>query len=122
VLLLSIAWTGCGRDLHTEMSVRQGVLDHLASRNFNLASMDVSVTNVIFRKDQADATVSFEPKGQKGGGMVMRYTLQLQGNRWVVKGRADTGGSPHGAMGAPGADTGGLPPGHPAVPLDSGVK
>jgi len=101
------------------------VLDHLAGRNFNLAAMDVSVTNVIFRKDQADATVSFSPRGSKGGaGLVMRYTLLLQGNRWVVKGANEAGGSPHSGAGAMGANPhsgggGALPPGHPAVPPSS---
>jgi len=83
--------------------------------------MDVGVTNVIFRKDEADATVSFSPKGSKpGAGMVMHYTLQLQGSRWVVKGRTEAGNphggagsaNPHGGMG----DAGALPPGHPAIP------
>jgi hypothetical protein len=125
-LLALLALAACGRNVHNEAAVRQGVLDHLAGRNFNLAAMDVSVTNVIFRKDQADATVSFSPKGSKGGaGLVMRYALQLQGNRWVVKGASEAGGSPHtggaGAMGAnPHSGGGGaLPPGHPAVPPSS---
>jgi hypothetical protein len=122
-LLLLVAAPGCSRNLHTESAVRQGVLDHLASRDFNLASMDVALTNVIFRQDQADATISFAPKGSKGAGMIMRYTLQLQGNHWVVKGMSDAGGSPHsGGMKAPQPGAGSLPPGHPALPPDSVAK
>ena len=119
--LLAMALASCGRNIHNQAAVRQGVLDHLAGRNFNLAAMDVSVTNVIYHKDQADATVSFTPKGSKGGaGLVMRYTLQLEGNRWVVKGASEAGGSHSGGAGAmggnPHAGGGALPPGHPAVP------
>jgi hypothetical protein len=39
--------------------------------------------------------------------MQMQYTLERKGDRWVVKGRRDSGGLPHG--GTPGA----MPPGHP---------
>ncbi|MCL4402222.1 MAG: hypothetical protein M1436_06125 [Acidobacteria bacterium] len=101
--------------------------------------MNVDVTSVTFRGKEADATVSFAPKGSgAGAGMTINYVLERQGNRWVVKGRGNgggmphagampqgMGGSPHGGMppmpgldtgkGAQGAAPGQLPPGHPAV-------
>jgi hypothetical protein len=128
--LLLLALAGCGSDIRNERAVRQGVLDYLSSRSgLNLSSMNINVTSVVFRKDEADATVSFSPKGASGaaGGMTMRYVLERKGSRWVVKGRADSGGNPHGgAMQAPGAGMnppGALPPGHPTVPpQDSGKK
>ena len=120
--------------------MRQGVIDYLSQRtDLNMKMMQVDVTSVSFRQDEADATVSFRPKGSAGGGMQMRYTLERQDGRWVVKGKGHPGAgqephgkvpsggmpgagqSPHGAMpgGMPGAAAGtpnpDLPPGHPAV-------
>jgi hypothetical protein len=128
-LLVLLALAGCSRDIRNEGAVRQGVLDYLSSRaNLNIASMDVSVTSVVFRRDEADATVSFSPKDSHGaGGMTMHYILERKGDRWTVKGRADSGQNPHGTGasphggGAPGS--GALPPGHPAIPpQDRGTK
>jgi hypothetical protein len=119
-------------------------MDYLAQRtDLNMKMMQVDVTSVSFRQDEADATVSFRPKGAAGGGMQMRYTLERQDGRWVVKGKGHSGAgqephgkvppggmpgagqSPHGAMpgGMPGGMSGApagtpnpdLPPGHPAV-------
>jgi len=60
--------------------------------------MQVDVTSVSFRQNEADATVSFRPKGGgAGAGMQMRYVLERRGNRWVVKSKSEAGGSPHGA-------------------------
>jgi hypothetical protein len=138
-LLLLLALAGCNRDIRNESAVRQGVLDYLSSRpNLNIASMDVGVTSVVFRRDEADATVSFSAKGSNGaGGMTMHYLLERKGGRWAVKSRADSGQNPHGGgmganphgggMGLPdaggGAPAGALPPGHPAVPpQDHGTR
>jgi hypothetical protein len=133
-LFLVLALTGCHHDIRNESAVRQGVLDYLSNRaGLNMASMNVQVTSVVFRKDEADAIVSFAPKGSNAGGMTIRYLLERKGDRWVVKGRADSGQSPHagaeanphGGMtpGAGAAPSGALPPGHPAVPpQDSGPK
>ena len=133
-LVLLVALAGCSRDIRNEQAVRQAVIDYLSSRpGLNVGSMTVNVTSVIFRKDEADATVSFVPKGSgASAGMTIRYVLELKGNRWVVKPRANAGNNPHGASGpnphgstmpAPdgGSPAGTLPPGHPQVPpKDSG--
>jgi len=134
-LLLLLALAGCSRDIRNEQAVRQAVIDYLSSRpGLNIGSMNVDVTSVIFRKDEADATVSFVPKGSSASaGMTIRYVLELKGNRWVVKPRASSGNNPHGGTEAnphgstmPSPDSGGspagtLPPGHPTVPpRDSG--
>ena len=131
-LLVLLALAGCSRDIRNEGAVRQGVLDYLSRRaNLNVASMDVSVTSVVFRRDEADATVSFSAKGSNGaGGMTMHYILERKGGRWAVKGRADSGQNPHGGAGASphggGASpsgSGALPPGHPAIPpQDRGAR
>ena len=107
-------------------------MNYLSKRS-DLLSMDVSIADVIYRQDEATATVHFQAKGSNtpGSGMDMRYLLERKGNDWVVKGRA--GGEAHGqGMGAsPGAPQSAspssqpgsigampqtLPPGHPAIP------
>jgi hypothetical protein len=100
------------------------VIDYLSSRtDLNMSQMQVDVTSVSFRQNEADATVAFRPKG--GGpqaGMQLRYTLERKGNRWVVKGK----GSGHGAGQMPGGmgrmpqagqQQGGaqMPPDHPPM-------
>ena len=84
--------------------------------------MKIEVSSVSFRGNEADALISFTPKGmESSAGMQMRYTLEKKGNEWVVKGRADSGGhggmapgaSPHGGM--PGAGGSSLPPDHPPI-------
>ncbi|MGD0014741.1 MAG: hypothetical protein ABSD56_09985 [Bryobacteraceae bacterium] len=134
LLAISLVLLGCSgsRSVQNEAAVRQGVIDYLSQRSdLNLPSMQVEVTSVSFRQNEADATVSFRPKGATAGmGMTMRYTLERQGNRWVVKGRGRgrSGAAPHGmgqmmpgGAGAPAAGTpagqggSGLPPGHPPI-------
>ncbi len=113
LVLGALVLFGCNRGVQTPEAVRQGVIDHLSKRSdLDIGSMQVDVTSVSFRRNEADATVSFRPKG--GGpssGMQMRYTLEQRGNRWVVKSKSEAGGTPHGA-GARGLD---LPPGHPPM-------
>jgi hypothetical protein len=86
--------------------VRQGIIDHLANRaGLNVKGMDVNVTNVDYKGTEADATVSITPKGgNPAQGMSMKYHLQQQGNQWVVTGRQDTPGFPHGAGAMPGTE------------------
>jgi hypothetical protein len=117
IAALALFMTACSRDIQSKEAVRQAVIDHLSGRqglDLDLSAMSVDVTAVTFRENEAEATVSFQPKGG-GGGMSMQYTLERQGNRWTVKTKTETGGSPHGegGMGAP--PQGDLPPGHPPV-------
>ena len=112
--LSALVLGGCNRGLESKEAVRQAILDHLSKRGtLNLSSMQVDIVSVSFRQNEADATVSFRPKGSEGGpGMTMNYTLEKQGNHWAVKGRADSGASAHGAGGMMPE---GMPPGHPQV-------
>jgi hypothetical protein len=117
VLLLCLV--GCNKgNIDTKEAVRQGVIDYLAGRqNLNVSSMNVEVTAVTFKENEADATVAFVPKGGGGQPISIPYTLERKGTRWVVKPRAG-GGSPHGGgmppMGGE-APTGAMPPGHPST-------
>ncbi len=130
LLVAALALVSCNRGVESKEAVRQAVIDYLSARtNLNMGSMNVDVTSVSFKGDQADATVAFSPKGANAGaaqGMSMRYALERKGNRWVVKGRADSGG--HGGMGGMGASPHGgaggempaMPPNHP--PMQGGEK
>ena len=99
-----VCLAGCNRGVQNKDAVRQGVLDHLAQRQMNVASMNVEVTSVQFNGNQADATVSFYPKGGNAAqGMSMQYQLEQKDGRWVVMGRKDAGSSPHGGAMPPAA-------------------
>jgi hypothetical protein len=124
VLLLLCALSGCNSASQSQEAIRQAVIDSVASK-VNVGAMDVDVTSISFKGAEADATVSFRPKGSKSGGMEMRYTLEQKSGKWVVKDKAQEGGAPHGAMpngamaGPGGAE---MPPGHPSVDPDGAKK
>jgi hypothetical protein len=119
VLAAVILLSGCRKNIQNKDAVRKAVVEYLAKRN-DLMAMDVAVSAVTFKDNQADALVYLTAKGglAAGSGMQMRYALERQGDKWVVKPRGGT--SPHtgaGAMGMPPV-TGGeaLPQGHPQLP------
>jgi hypothetical protein len=119
--MIVVSLAGCRSAQQSRDAVRKGVIDHLSKRSDMLvSSMDIDIVSVSFRKGEADAVVSFRPKGSSEGGMQMSYALENKGGQWVVKGKRDSGGSPHGEGGAmappPGQGSPGeLPPGHPPV-------
>ena len=130
--LLIALLSGCKKDIQNNDAVRQGIMDYLAKRP-DLLSMDVNVTSVSYRDNEATATVKFQAKGNTspGASMTMQYVLERKGNLWAVKGRA--GANEHGASGSPpegssggsiGAmpntapPTGALPAGHPPISSD----
>ena len=103
-LLLTLCLAGCNRVSQNKEAVRQGIVDHLQAGHFDLAKMDLALTGVQFNGNRADATVSVYIKGGSAAeGMSMTYQLEQQGGKWVVTGRKDAGGMPHGgAMATPG--------------------
>jgi hypothetical protein len=127
LILVSCALISCNRASQSQEAIRAGVIDYVATK-VNIGAMDVDVTSIDFKGNEADATVSFRAKGaDPASGLQMRYTLEQKAGKWVVKDKAQAGGSPHGAAmnpggqpasphGSPGA--GQVPPGHP--PLDPG--
>jgi hypothetical protein len=135
VVGLSIALlSGCKKDIKNDDAVRQGIMNYLSKRP-DLLSMDVNVTSVAYRQDEATATVKFQAKGNNspGASMTMQYVMERRGNQWDVKGRA--GANEHGANGLPQAAPANgsigampntampntampnttMPPGHPSV-------
>jgi hypothetical protein len=135
--MLCLALAGCHSNMQNEDAVKRGIMDYLSTRQgLNIASMNVSVSSMVFRANEVDATVMFAPKDSGAAQpMAIHYVLERKGDRWVVKPRAGAGQNPHGGMGAnphgggmpmpegAGNPAGALPPGHPAVPpQDSGAR
>lgn len=122
--------SSCAKDIQNKEAVRQSVVDHLKARknlDLDLSSMQVDVTAVTFRENEAEATVSFVPKGASPAqGMSMKYTLVRSGDAWQVKQKAEATNDPHsgGAVAPPAGAPGGavLPPGHPPMPPAGGEK
>jgi hypothetical protein len=122
-LLLGIAIVGCNRAPESKEAVREGIVDHLnKNTGLDMKSMDVEVKDVIFKGNQATASVSFKPKSSPDAGMTMNYTLERQGQKWIVQQKA--GGAGHAGVAGPGPGAvnpppptapGDLPPGHPPV-------
>jgi hypothetical protein len=120
IALLCCVCTSCNRASQDKEAIRQGVIDYIATK-VNVGAMDVEVTSVAFKGNEADASVVFRAKGSPSGpGMEMRYTLEQKAGKWVVKDKAEAGASPHGAMAGPGA--GALPQGHPPMGEPEGKK
>jgi len=109
VLLLA----GCAKDIQNKEAVREGVVEYLQARknlDLDMSAMQVDVSAVTFREKEAEATVTFVPKGGSASqGMTMKYQLEREGGKWKVKQKAEPGGGGHGAPPA------GMPPGHPPV-------
>jgi hypothetical protein len=104
ILLLIFSLAACNRGIQNNDAVRQGVIDHLAKAGLNVKGMDVTLSSVQYNGKQADATVAITPKGGSAAqGMSMKYHLEQQGSQWVVTGRAESSGSPHGKGAMPGA-------------------
>ena len=132
LILALAALVGCSRssNLESEAAVRQAIEKYLASRpNLSMQSMDMQVSGIRFRGQEADADVVFTAKNDVKATMSMRYTLRREGGAWQVAPQAagsletghgmipQGGGSSelpggHPPVGAPASE---LPPGHPPV-------
>ena len=114
----------CQKDIQNEDAVRRGIMSYLSKRQ-DLTAMDVTVTNVAFRQNEATAMVHFQAKNSTapGTGLDMSYVLERKGNEWEVKGKSMSqhGGSmpgadnPHGMGAPPSGMPAPLPPGHPPL-------
>jgi hypothetical protein len=119
--LAMVALAACAhKDIENKDAVRQAVVEYVTSRQaqtgLDMSTMDVDVVSMAFQEDSARATVAFRIKGTDSG-MNMNYTLDRQGDHWVVRPPKDSD-NPHGTI-VPGSGTlppgATLPPGHPQV-------
>jgi hypothetical protein len=85
---LLVLFGGCKKQESDEDGIRSGINQHLASlKTLNLDAMDMNITNVFIRGNEAQAQVEFKPKtgAAQGAGMQIAYSLQKQNGLWVVQ-------------------------------------
>jgi|GEM_PF-1049440 len=126
--LVALFGTACKRvNIDTPEAVREAVVKHIEARgDIDLKDLDLKIQNVSFQGEKAQAEVSFVPSGQPtGSGMVMRYSLERDGDAWKVLPPK----SPMGNMApAPSTDVPpppaaqSLPQGHPPLPPPTSPK
>jgi hypothetical protein len=123
ICLAALCLAGCSKNIDTAEAVKEGVIKDIATK-VDVHAMDVSVDSVSFREKEADAKVSFRPKGaDRSQSITMHYALERQGDEWRIKSRdmqahEQQPGQPALPPGhpSPGATLGGaLPAGHPSV-------
>ena len=121
LLLITIALfalSACSKPAaQDKAAVQKALTEYLAAKaGLSLDSMEMDVTSVTFRGNEADAQVTFRAKGSSDASnlMQMRYVLEQKDGKWTVKGRS--GMSDHGGPGAGSTGTPAMPPGHP--PMD----
>jgi hypothetical protein len=122
-VLAALLLAACSRNVNIQNkeAVREAVISYLTARSaqtgLDMNTMQVDVTALTFRSDEAEATVAFRPKSlPESAAMRLNYTLDRSGNKWVVRG----GGTP-----APGSEPEPepeLPPNHPPVDGPGGGK
>ncbi len=109
LILAAILLVACSKNIDTPEAVREGVIKDI-SKKVDVGSMDINVDSVSFRQNEADAQVSFMPKGGgRAQAITMTYLLERQGDEWHIKSRnmnAHNQQKPGGTA---------LPAGHPSV-------
>ena len=128
--LAALVLAACAKNIDNREAVQAGIIRDVAKRGVNVEQMDVNVTSVSFRGNEADAMVSFVPKGgAPNSGVSMKYTLERVKDEWAIKGRAGSGHGMNGSelpgqqplpTGVPGARTPSAPDGHlmPSTPTN----
>jgi hypothetical protein len=104
--------TACAKDIQNKDAVRSAMVDYLNARPDKMGlTVNVEISSVTFSSagKEAHADVVFTPKNGEGR-MEMKYALDRDGNKWVVRPHAEGGENPHGAARLPA-----LPPNHPPV-------
>jgi hypothetical protein len=113
VFAVVLCLAGCSKNIDTPEAVKDGVIKDLtANKKADIAAMDISVDSVSFRENEANAQVSFRPKGSppNSPGVTMNYALVRQDGEWHIKTRNMQG---HEQQQPAGQSA--LPPGHPAT-------
>lgn len=105
--------------------MRQAVVDYLGGHGMNVAAMNIDVTAVKLDGDHGEADVSISTKnGPSAPGMQFIYLIEQHGDKWVVTGRKQAGGAPHGGGAMPGgamSPHGAMMPGGAANPHGAGA-
>lgn len=118
VAVLSLL-AACTKDIQNKDAVKGSILDYLKARQsqtgLNMDLMQVELTSLVFTAGgkEADVDVMFTPKAG-GAGMHIPYKLDRNGDKWVVRARAEGEANPHGANG----ENPHGPAGMPQMPLN----
>ena len=118
--MAALALSGCSKSADNQEAAQKAVDKYFASKP-GLSSMTARVQSVIFRGNEADATVMVTGKGQAPSTAIpIPYVLERKSGEWEVKGPAKNAMAGHGGQmpaGHPGTDMSGangqaMPPGH----------
>jgi hypothetical protein len=110
VALTAVVLGGCAKNIDNQEAAQKAVDEYFA-RKPELRSMTARVQNVIFRGNEADATVLVTGRGQAPStAIAIPYVLERQSNGWLVKGPSRSAMASHA-----GQSGGQMPPGHPGM-------
>lgn len=110
VALAALALSGCSKSIDNQEAAQKAVDDYFSSKPA-LRSMSARVQSVIFRGNEADATVMVTGKGQNPASAIpIPYVLERKSSGWVVKGPSQSAMAGHGMQ-----NGGQMPAGHPAM-------
>jgi len=123
VALAALVLGGCAKNIDNQEAVQKAVDEYFAGKP-GLSSMSARVQSVVFRGNEADATVMVTGKGQAPNTAIpIPYVLERKSSGWSVKGPSKSGMAGHAAQnggqmppghpGVGGAQSGAMPPGHP---------
>jgi len=117
ICLAALCLAGCSKNIDTPEAVKEGVLKDIAKK-VDVQAMDVNVDSVSFREKEADAKVSFKPKGAPASqSITMTYSLERDGDEWRIKSR-NMQAHEQQQPSAPGQPA--MPPGHPVTGAGNG--
>lgn len=127
IAFAALALSGCSKNIDNQDAAQKAVDDYFTGKP-ELRSMSARVQSVIFRGNEADATVMVTGKGADPATAIpIPYILERKSSGWVVKGPSKSAMAGHGGQaggqmpaGHPGmgaANSAGqpMPPGHPAM-------
>jgi hypothetical protein len=110
VALAALVVGGCAKNIDNQEAVQKAVDEYFAGKP-GLSSMSARVQSVVFRGNEADATVMVTGKGQAPNTAIpIPYVLERKSSGWSVKGPSKSGMAGHS-----GQNGGQMPAGHPTV-------
>jgi hypothetical protein len=121
ITLAALALSGCAKSIDNQQAAQKAV-DEYFTRKPELRSMSARVQSVIFRGNEADATVMVTGKGADPSTAIpIPYILERKSAGWEVKGPSKSAMAGHGSQN--GAPNGGqMPPGHPGAGMNGGAS
>ena len=99
IALAAIALSGCSKSIDNQDAAQKAVDDYFTGKP-ELRSMSARVQSVIFRGNEADATVMVTGKGADPSTAIpIPYILARESAGWKVKGPSKSAMAGHGAQG-----------------------